>query len=165
MQGNVISLTWLMLQCAGISYYLPSKSKKVAEQSPYLKITTEQRAFLFTLTNIQTQKHKHLHGTWAHKGKNFLTLPLKGKIAPQPSGDSFIKICDEIQKVLLSPNTHTRRLISVVGVLFWLGIRLSLALESSAVRTSVPQLLMFVWYCPKEGWRREEFLTMSPKTD
>lgn len=154
-----------MLQCAVTSYYLPSKSKKAAEQSPYLKITIEQKAFLFTLTKIQTQKHKHLYDTWAHKGKDFLALPLKGKTAPQPSRDSFIKICDEIQKVLLSHNTHTRRLISVVGVLFWLGIRLSPALESSAVRTSVPQLLMFVWYCPKEGWRREEFLTMSPKTD
>ena len=34
-----------------------------------------------------------------------------------------------------------------------------------SARTSVPQLLMFVWYCPEEGWGREEFLTMSPKID
>lgn len=94
-----------------------------------------------------------------------LSDPVLKKKKKKPSRDCFTKICDEIQKVLLSHNTHTRRLISVVNVLFWLGIRLSPALESSPVRTSVPQLLMFVWYCPKEGSRREEFLTMSPKIE
>ena len=80
------------------------------------------------------------------------------KTNKKPSRVCFIKICAEIQKVLLSHSTHTRRLISVVEVL--VGVCLSPALESSSVGTSAPQLLMFVWYCPKEG---KNFLTMSPK--
>ena len=82
------------------------------------------------------------------------------KQTKKPSGVCFIKLCAEIQKVLLSHSTHTRRLISVVEVL--VGVCLSPALESSSVGTSAPQLLMFVWYCPKEG---KNFLTMSPKID
>lgn len=129
----------------------------------------EQKAYLFIVTKIQTPKMSIYMTRGLTKRKNFLILPLKRekkeKKPHYPLRDCFIKICDEIQKVLLSHNTHTRRLISVVGVSFWLGICLSPALESSLVRTSVPQLLMFVWYCPKEGCRREEFLTMSPKID
>lgn len=71
-----------MRQCAVISYYLPWKSKKAAEQSSYLEITIEQKAFPFTLTKIQTQKHKHLYDTWAHKREELSDPTLKRKNSP-----------------------------------------------------------------------------------
>lgn len=48
-------------------------------------------------------------------------------------------------------------------VLFGNAFEFSCGILSS--QTSAPQLFKFVWYWPKGGSTREEFLTMSPKID